>query len=204
MKKQLVIGILGLFTCRDLQAQARFQLDTYSAAPNPQITYGAGWFGIAQGTPVSGPHNSSTPYTVGVYWVAGDMLSSVPNYVPGDPFVELPTNWGFALATGLGSTTVMGQGAEAGWFFASTDCVLPTVSSQATFIVALFDGPSFETSFHRHLSAPFVLTLAQGADFAPTVGSAMPAFQIQDIPEPSTFALAGFGLASLLIFRRRK
>lgn len=41
----------------------------------------------------------------------------------------------------------------------------------------------------------------------PTAGSQVPGWvltQVSAVPEPTTFALAGLGLASLLIFRRRK
>jgi len=48
---------------------------------------------------------------------------------------------------------------------------------------------------------PVVSTNPNYPDFSTTTYSA---FTVAAVPEPSTFALAGLGLASLLIFRRRK
>jgi hypothetical protein len=189
MKKALVATILGLATVVSTFAQGRVNLDTYNNAPYPVISYGAG-AGGTQGNPINSTFN------IGIYWVAGTPV------IANDPSgVADPATLGLTLGTGLGSTTtIIGS---SGLFSSTADFAMPGLSSgQATILIVAYNGATYADSLVRGHSAAFVITPAQlGA--APGLGS-MPQFSVLPVPEPSTFALAGLGLASLLIFRRRK
>jgi hypothetical protein len=180
-----------LVTVASTFAQGKVNLDTYNNAPYPTITYGAGSGGTLGAT-----INSS--FTVGIYWAAGNI--SVANDPSG---FALPETLGaLTLGTGPGSTATIFN--STGQFFTPTDFTMAGLSSgPATIMIIAYNGASYASSAVRGHSAAFSITPAQGVATAPGMGN-MPSFQVVGVPEPSTFALAGLGLASLLIFRRRK
>jgi len=190
MKKALVASILGLATVVSTFAQGRVNLDTYNNSPYPVIRYGANSGGI-----LNNPINST--FTVGIYWAAGAV--SVANDPSG---FALPETLGaLTLGTGLGSTSTIIS--TSGLFSSTSDFVMSGLSSgSATIMIIAYNGASYASSSVRGHSAAFSITPAQ-LGTAPGLGG-MPSFQVIGVPEPSTFALAGLGLASLLIFRRRK
>ena len=197
MKKALVATILGLAASASVMAQGRINLNSYNTPSYPQITYGAN-SGGTQGTPVL----AASAITIGIYYAAGTVAggSDPSGNGPSGSFAS-----GFTLATGTGSSTVINTaGAGPGWFVSGPDFAIPgLVSGNATIIVVAYNGASYETSTIRGHSAAFNIVPAQGVATAPNLDG-MGAFSIIGVPEPSTFALAGLGLAGLLIFRRRK
>lgn len=197
MKKTLVAAIVGLATACSVFAQGRINLDTYNTSPYPQITYGDSSIGTI-GSPIA----LAGGWTIGVYYAAGNVS------VTADPsgFAD-PSTLGLTLGSGLGSTTTL---VADGWFASTADFAVPGVDgvaqSQATIMVVAYNGADYATSTVRGHSQAFVLT-PQQVGAAPGVGAFMSPFQVFTttvVPEPSTFALAGLGLAGLLIFRRRK
>jgi hypothetical protein len=199
----LTVGLLTLQGSFRSYGQGRINLDTYNSAPYPQITYAQ--YGAYTG-PMGAPVSQS--YTVGFYWAFGDVRSLIPAYTPGTPFLHPVSQLysGFNLATGVGATTTMNPGGVMpGWFTSVSDYVFVGVASgPVTMIITLYSGFNFDSSVARWVSAPFVITPAQGLATAPGVGSAMPAFGIYPLPEPSVFSLLALGFGGLWLHRRRK
>ena len=203
MKKALVATILGLATVVSTFAQGRVLLDTYATSPYPLISYGAAnGNGSSGGTPGVGVNST---FNIGIYWVAGSVAGSVAADPTGyaTPGSLLAS---FTQGLGAGSQVVATAGAGPGFFTSTTDFTLtPLASGPATLMIVAFNASTYGAATVRGHSAAFVMTPAQlGA--ATGVGAFMSSFQVFNavaVPEPSTFALAGLGLAGLLIFRRR-
>lgn len=199
MKKTLVAAILGFAATASVMAQGRIVLDSYASAvlPYPLIRYGSG---------ANGPLNTAVPstagYTIGVYYSTTAAVFNDPSGVaiPGGTFV---------LATGLGSTATMQPGGPgAGMFISNNDFAIPgNLGVTVYLVVVAYSGASYAgalpTDYIGH-SAVFQVTANNGLGSGTPLGAAMQGFQVLPVPEPSTFALAGLGLAGLLIFRRRK
>jgi len=198
MKKTLVASILGLATAVSVMAQSRIALNTYTAvSPYPTITYGVGSGGTL-GADVTGG------FTVGFYYSTtsatfegGTTQGGANTAVPGGSFV---------LATGTGSTASIVPSFP-GLFLptANAEFTIPGVVPTAYLVVVAYNGANYADSLVRGHSAVFTLAPNTTA-FGPgtDIGNSMSGFSVVQVPEPSTFALAGLGLASLLIFRRRK
>jgi len=204
MKKVLVASILGLATVASTFAQGRVNLDTYNTAPYPKVTYGANNVNGSSGGVVGSGVNST--FTIGMYWAVGtvSVAADASGYASISSIAPSLT-----LATGTGATAVANTGgAGPGWFSSASDYTFTGVASgQVTLVIVAYNGATYDTSTVRGHSAGFQITPAQGIATAPGVGSVMPQFSVFNavaVPEPSTFALAGLGLAGLLIFRRRK
>jgi hypothetical protein len=120
------------------------------------------------------------------------------------------------VAFDLNGTTAAGKTAAdgSGQFFAANtiDAGLP-LGNAAIQLRAWFNGGQYATYEAAALAgvnngkSP-VLTINLKASTDPTVQSLNDAglqpFAVSAVPEPSTIALAGLGVASLLLFRRRK
>jgi len=199
MKKTLVASILGLATAVSVMGQSRIALDSYLSSPGggpyPLITYGAGSGGTL-GAAVTGG------YTVGIYYSTSSASfegattqGGANTGVPGATFV---------LGTGTGSTASIVP-TFPGLFTTAGEFTIPGTVNTAYLVVVAYNGANYANSLVRGHSAVFTVapnTTAFGPGTA--LGSAMSGFSVAIVPEPSTFALAGLGLASLLIFRRRK
>jgi hypothetical protein len=192
MTKLLITSLVGIVVSTSTFAQSYILLDTYASSveePYPLIAFGP------SGIPVP----SGIGYTVGFYYsttaatfepgttITGDNIG-----IPGAPFV---------LATGTGSTTQFEPGAP-GLFTSIPSFAFPGTVPTAWIVVVVYTGPSYEIALSRAHSSVFTISpTAIGP--GPGMGAAMEGFYVA-VPEPSTFALTGFGLASLLVFRRRK
>lgn len=205
MKRTLIATILGIFTLAPLvsgQAQGNINLYNYNSSGVPNlITYGPGSGGpIGEGI-VGNTVNHTSPWTVGMYVAAGNIAATINASFDGIN-VGLITDMG-SQATGIGATTPLGDylpGQYSSPFEYSTGL---GGGITVTVVVVAYNGASYNTSFARGHSQAFTMTTTSGPEFAPFTGSFMNGFAIT-LPEPSTFALTGLGLASLLIFRRRK
>jgi hypothetical protein len=198
MKKALVATILGLATAVAVMAQGRINLDTYASSPiggpYPTITYGAGVLGQTAGTGIA----STDGYTVGLYY-------STTAATFDDPTGVATPDGTFLLATGTGATSTF-HPSFPGLFFNNNDYTIAgNNGSAAYFIVVAYNGADYASSTVRGHSAVFSVSPNAGLGGGTAFGTAMQGFQVLTVvPEPSTFALAGLGLAGLLIFRRRK
>ena len=201
MKKTLVTAILGLAAAASIQAQGFISLYNYNAGGilNP-ITYGANSGGTLNA-------NVTSPgYTVGMYYFVGSSAATVNAAFNGSGF-DIPT--GMTFATGVGATTGLGTDAAGQYASGASYGGFPPGTQTADFAVTIV-VVAFQTSVGNYAgstirghSQAFQMT-AKTFDAPTTTGSLMNGFQIIGVPEPSTFALAGLGLAGLLIFRRRK
>jgi hypothetical protein len=203
MKKALIATILGIAaaaTVSTATAQGRISLYNYAATPlSNLITHGPGSSGT-QGTAVTGAQG----YTVGMYYLLGDVVAAANASLAGNP-TAIP-GAGLLVASGDGATTPLGDfnpgqySAAANWVVTGSGATAQSV----TVVVVAYTGADYASAGYRGHSQAFLMTTAVNTDFATTTGSIMQGFSVTAVPEPSTFALAGFGLASLLIFRRRK
>lgn len=120
--------------------------------------------------------------------------------------------------TALGANVAFGTGASQGFFFGGTRTVTGFAPGTAitvqvrvwqaaagsSYAAALGNPAGFTGSVgHFGYSQPIQLTLGGGTIPNPNM-TGLQSFNLQLVPEPSTFVLAGLGIASLLLFRRRK
>ena len=203
MKRKLVATILGLAAATAVFngastafAQGLITLDSYLTSPGggpyPLITYGQGSGGTL-GAAVTGG------YTIGLYYSASPLTAVATS--SGNMDFSTP---GGTLATGLGSTATIVP-TFAGLFSTSDSFNTGVAAQSLWFVVVAYNGATYADSTVRGHSQAFQVTTA-AAPPIPGVGGAgvMGGFAVVGVPEPSTFALAGLGLAGLLIFRRRK
>ncbi len=205
MKKALVAAILGLAAVTSVKAQGLIRLYNYTTDPgiaNP-IVYGANSGGtLGQGVSAGG-------FTVGMYYFIGNNAAAVNSSFDGSGYdVAWTGQNGLVLATGANATTPLGD-FQPGEYSQVNNFQLGAAQTSdfvVTVVVVAYNGADYASSLIRGHSQAFNLTAAYVAGFSipPDTGSAMPGFAVIGVPEPSTFALAGLGLAGLLIFRRRK
>jgi len=205
MKKTLVAAIIGLAATASVMAQGKISLYNYqfnTILPN-EIKYGAGSGGTL-GASVA----SSTPFQIGFYYALGDQTAAINGAMAGDGGNGLSFT---GSMTSGGVTVLIGADGQAGQFAGpnvniGTAGQFPGTGDQLVTLVAFaYNGANYATSLVRGHSTAWTVTAANvnGTSFVPTF-SGMQGFSVSAVPEPSTFALAGLGLASLLIFRRRK
>jgi hypothetical protein len=100
--------------------------------------------------------------------------------------------------------------ASAAGYFQGPFITIPGYSSgPISFIVEAYHGSSYAAADWKGQSAAFTLnSIATGqspvGDFGPVGGSGFLQGFVVTVPEPSVFALAGLGAASLMAFRRKK
>lgn len=204
MKKKLVATILGLAaavtvfnTGNVATAQGQIYLDNYATGvvPYPLITYGAGSGGTL-GDAVTGG------FTVGIYMSATSFTFEGATTQAGANNSLLPG----AQSVAANSTTALGN-PVAGYYNASGFLATPVAAGQTVYFTVLaYNGATYDASTIRGHSKVLSLVTSAAPPIAGMGGldSGFSVAAVAPIPEPSTFALAGLGLASLLIFRRRK
>jgi len=208
MKKTLINSIVGITAVFSFAVpsygQGKINLDNYDSTLNPLITYGASWGPSLSGQGMQNNTAGGGQWTIGFYYTLGDVTGSIANDPTG--FADPSTlGGGLAFANGsVGDTTTFN--AVPGKFTTTGDAVINGYTSGViTMELVVYNSSSYSTAFiARGHSPAFTLTPATGTATAPQVGNFMPAFSIQIMPEPSTFALAGIGSTLFLAFRRRQ
>lgn len=210
MKKSLILGLLGLaVSVASSFGQGFIALDNYDSTVHPLVTYGnnvpANGIGGGPGTPGSG---LLAGWTVGLYFAQGNVTGSVGSDPTGiaDPAT---LGGGLLLATGPGSTAAVFTSTfgTPGQFFTPNTFQASAAApgSTVTIMLIAYSGADYASAAYRGHSSAFTMTTAAGNAPVPNyIGDFMSSFSVQQVPEPSTFALAGLGAAAMLIIRRRK
>jgi len=200
MKKVLVAAILGLAAVSSVKAQGSIVLYNYNTGK--LINYGVGSGGTVGNAVASG-----SPYTVGFYFVSGDQTATINSAFATDTTANGTVGGigGLALFSGANGTSAIGTDL-AGYFSATSAAANLGVAggSTVTLVIVAYNGASYSAASVRGHSAAFTMTAKASPSQPDLVGIGnWSSFAVTQVPEPSTFALAGLGLAGLLIFRRR-
>ena len=191
MKKTLVLSILGLgLSAATVSAQSSFEFGTY---------VGGNFFGA----PVSYAASNVPAGKAGL--AVGSDFSATAFYS-----VNAGATWNVlssSTSSFFGTDGDLGSGA--GYFYGGTVPVPVPINTSVLMYVAAANTVTIGTYAPGQIvgqSAPFSITVVDaGLPVQPNLGgTTYSSFTVAAVPEPSTFALAGLGLASLLIFRRRK
>ena len=198
MKKALLTTILGLtVAAASVQAQSYVLLYNYGA-PSGSITYGTSGVGV------------TGEYTVGVYYAVGNIAASVNTAIGGattgvNGNAGSLTGSGLTLGTGSGSTAPLGWDIPGEYDTGVSFNVDPSahVNQTVTLVLVAYNGESYESSLVRGHSAAFTMPALAAPQIPMHTGNYSGTFAVVTTPEPSTFALVGIGVVSLLIFRTR-
>lgn len=138
-------------------------------------------------------------YSASFYWMAGT-ITDLSVFSAGATYYGNPV----AFYGETGTAPAHGPAADGAGLFDGGTPVFGAVGTYTVQVVA-FNGPDYANSLVRGASGLLQIGLVQNGGTTPlnTLDLLAP-FTVSPIPEPSTFALAGLGLASLVIFRRRK
>jgi hypothetical protein len=186
MKKILLTVVAALGISAGANAQGTFVFNNFTSGA---IT-GPGGVGYAGAT-----------FDVSFYWVAGAFAGTSDQLIASGTLYT-----GTAIdMIGAGPQIEADQSNGAGFFDGGAPVVAGTSAGAYTLVVVAYEGANYADSQYRGASAPVQVAFVTGATPPNTI--AVPTFSVAPVsvvPEPSTFALAGLGLASLVIFRRRK
>lgn len=193
MKKALVSAILGLAAIASVQGQGQIILYNYSQ-PSSYILNGVGSTGT-QGTPVA----TGQSFNMTIYWaLTGTTSAATQNAaMAGDSTAN-------GLIPNLATTGMPTLAVTDGYFGPGPATFAGANNVSVTLVVVAYNGVDYASSTIRGHSAAFEMVANASPNTPLIIGTAMPGFSVTLVPEPSTFALAGLGLAGLLIFRRRK
>ena len=205
IKKSLMLGIVSLAAgLATAYGQGWITLDNYESGGAPVI-YGAN----VPANGVSGAFGSgylNGNWTVGLYFVGGTTgLSQAAGS-------DMPDS-SLALGTGTGSTTTFASpqvGSLWGFYNSipsfNSGSILNTTITLEVVVYDTADG-SYANARYRGHSAAFSMPTVPDTSGTPSYnGAYMPpgTMVVEAVPEPTTLALGGLGLASLLLFRRKQ
>jgi hypothetical protein len=160
--------------------------------------------------PADGPAGAyvGSDYTASLYYLPGT-VSNPAVFDSGNPILFPSANTPFFGATGLPPDHA--PDLDGAGLFDAGDTTLPTRGQITAQIRAWYNGGGLYTSYDQSLAAgqnvgesiPVPLYLNFGADPPPSMVGLLP-FTVGIAPEPSTFALFGFGGLALFQFARRR
>lgn len=195
MKKSLVLAIVGLAAgVVASYGQGTVQFSSYIANG-----------GVGATTTIFGTSTLvDSSFKAQLYYSFGTVADAVDNGSAAS--ISSAPGAGLTLLNGVTGTFATGAAVGQNGYFDYGAIQIPGYTSGAiTFEIVAYNGADWASSTLRGRSGAFtmgsILTLPSPADSM----SGMPNFFVaQTIPEPTTIALAGLGLASLALIRRRK
>jgi hypothetical protein len=198
MKRVTLLSIIGLgIAATHVHGQGSIVFNTYVANNGNGIlvTYGAGWLGPPIGTPID---NTFT----GVLLYSATPINDTATTFLGSQWLQLNPN----LIVGSVGTFATPSTVPNGYIEAPNLNISASIGQTLYFEVAAYNGSSYGTSAWAGHSASFTATLVTGTTVpTPDQLNNLQPFQVWGpVPEPTTFALGGLGLASLLLFRRKQ
>jgi hypothetical protein len=200
MKKSIVLAILGIAAgVIGAQAQGTVNFSNYYSNTAPTVNFGTTFVPLAlQGLAVGSEFQAELCYVVGTGASEATVFAN--------PIAASLTHFG---TTYPNSPAADGDSVNgAGWWIGGGNEVLNTPATAAgtviTAEVLAFNGTTYGNSTYVGKSGLFTLTLGGGIAFAASLNGNMPNFTVNGVPEPTTMALGGLGLAALLVARRKK
>lgn len=215
MKRTILLGIVGVAAAVATSAygQGAIQLSNYinsSTVGNNPVMFGPGSGGTV-GTAIG-----TGSWTVGFYIAPGTVSAGA------DATAGSGTDWGnavptslnalFALASGLGSTAGVADGQVfnvPGTYASPNVYVAGNPGGTFTLMMVAYNGANYANSTIRGHSQAFQIVTSVGTAFPNHTGTAeadggWQVSLVSVIPEPTTMALGGLGLAALMLFRRKQ
>jgi len=219
MKKQIIIAALAVATTLSGFAQGYVVFGStknngvwYNAGANPSNSVAhLGDAGITLGFMWA---NSGTPL-VGAAGIGTNNTAITPdwNKILTDGTFQFAVNAGTSAPAQIAANN---SGlAQAGWSYngGSSFPVLGTTAGSTIEVIAVawssaYATPALAAQGGSFLGYSQLFNYNTGATSGSAVStfalSGMPAFGVSPVPEPATFALAGLGMAAMLVSRRRK
>ncbi len=205
MKKAIVLSVLGIAASgyaafgQGVIAVNNYVTSNYNA---DQVKWGANTLGITPGT-------AATPtqgVTVQIFYALGNVSGDTAAQ-----FLAVATPGASGVIDGANPGGAYGVGPY-GYYGLGNQLINGWTSGSVTFAVEAWVGASYATATASGISALFVAaddtTGALGTGIRP---SSLPAENFLTmnsvtlaVPEPTTIALGGLGLAALLAFRRKQ
>ena len=197
MKKSIVLAILGMAAgVTSSHAQGVVNFSNYYSGSAPTVNYAAvnvpaGKAGLQVGT----EFNAELYYFLGTATSTTQLSADAASITP------------FGVAP-ISYPAVDGQTSYgAGHWFGNSN--LPVPGSSASEVVTLdvyaFNAATLGAATVAGSSGMFTIALGGGLIQAPSLKGNMPNFTVQNaVPEPTTLALGGLGLAALMLFRRKQ
>jgi hypothetical protein len=218
MKKQLIIASLALLTSFPAFSQGYVVFASTKAAG---VSYNPG----SHPTNNTGTLTGNAGITVGFMWAASGVplvgatgiavgnTSVLPdwNKILTDPVFQFARNGGALVTVAVNNSGFL----QGGWSYnASVSFPLQgspagqPIQALAVAWNSAYATPQLAAQNGSFLGYSSTFTYTTGPDSGAAVStfalSGMPAYGVNPVPEPATFALAGLGAAAMLIFRRRK
>lgn len=190
---------MALTTAACAQGLVTFQNYNFGATSlNGPVTFGVtanvgGVNGVA-GVGVGKEFTADLLYSFGGQ--SFSLLTAAQGYLGGP--VPYPTPFAF----GVGAD---GDAANFAGYFFGNEIQIPGYSSgPISFIVEAYTGSSYANADSwRGQSAPFTMSFIQSGTAMPSDFLGLSPFSVLPVPEPTVFALAGVGAATLMMARRK-